>query len=420
MNSRKTKHNNRIIIKDNEKIITGTSEVAETPNKYFSNVAYLSNIEKPIPDLNHVTENINVSTLSLKETNHVEVKEILKDVKTNKPTGYDLILPRLVKESAEVLCHPLSTLINYILNNGKILQQWKSGEITPVYKKECELSKTNYRPLTILPSLSKVFGKIVELRMSPYFEKIYHKYVFAYRKHHGCDTAILSLTEEWKKELGNHKVVGLVAIDLAQAFHTLPHDLIMQKLKQYGADQKTTTLVANYLSNRRQRVKLGNNYSSWENISAGIPQRSILGPLLFNVFMNDLAYVIKQSKLSGYADDTQISYEDKDPAKVINSELAKIDQWCEENKMQRNLSKYQAIVMGKLKASIEFRYENTTIPNCEEIELLGITMDNKLKFEKHIAKICRKVSQQTAVLKRMRNILPFEIRSKIYMCFIAQ
>ena len=105
--------------------------------------------------------------------------------------------------------------------------------------------------------------------------------------------------------------------------------------------------------------------------------------------------------------------------KVINSELAKIDQWCEENKMQRNLSKYQAIAMEKLKASIEFCCENTTIPNCEEIELVGITMDNKLKFEKHIAKICRKVSQQTAVLKRMRNILPFETRSKIYMCFIA-
>ena len=279
INSRKTKNNNRIIIKDNEKIITDTSEVAETLNKCFSNVEYLSSMEteKPIPDLNHITENINVSTLSLKETNHVEVKVILKEVKTNKATGYDLIPPRLVKESAEVLCHPLSALINYILNNGKIPQQWKSGEITPVHRKECELSKTNYRPLTILPSLSKVFEKIVELRMSPYFEKIYHKYVFAYRKHNGCDTAILSLTEEWKKELDNQKVVGLVAMDLSKAFDTPPHDLIVQKLKQYGADQKSTTLIADYLSNQRQRVKLGNNYSSWENISAGIPQGSILG-----------------------------------------------------------------------------------------------------------------------------------------------
>ena len=182
-----------------------------------------------------------------------------------------------MKESAEVLCHPLSALINYIPNNGEIPQQWESGEITPVHRKECELSKTNYRPLTILPSLSKVFEKIVELRMSPYFEKIYYKYVFAYRKQNGCDTAILSLTEEWKKELDNQKVVSLVAMDLSKAFDTLSHDLIVQKLKQYGADQKTTTQIADYLSNRRQKVKLGNNYSSWENISAGIPQGDILG-----------------------------------------------------------------------------------------------------------------------------------------------
>ncbi|CAB3994347.1 RNA-directed DNA polymerase from mobile element jockey, partial [Paramuricea clavata] len=371
INSRKIKSNSRIVIKDNEKIITDTKEVLEILNKYFSSDAYVPDSDHangPMPDLNHIAENVvNVPTLSLKETNYVEVREILEDVKINKATGYDLIPPQLVKESAEVLCYPLSTLINYILGNGKIPQQWKSGEITP------ELSKINYRPLTILPSLSKVFEKIVELRMSPHFEKIYHKYVFAYRKHHGCDTAILSLTEEWKKELDNHKVIGLVAMDLSKAFDTLPHD-------------------------------------------------SILGRLLFNIFMNDLAYVIKHSKLSAYADDTQISYADKDPAKVeevVNSDLAKVDQWYKENRMQRNLSKYQAIVMGKPKANLEFRCENTTIPNCEEMELLGVTMDNKLKFEKHVAKICRKVSQQTAVLKRMRNILPFEIRSNIYTCFIA-
>jgi hypothetical protein len=99
--------------------------------------------------------------------------------------------------------------------------------------------------------------------------------------------------------------------------------------------------------------------------------------------MNDLAYVIKHSKLSEYVDDTQISYADKDPAKVeevINSNLAKVDQWYEENRMQRNLSKYQAIVTAKPKGNLEFRCENTTIPNCEEMELIGVTMDNKLKL----------------------------------------
>ncbi len=182
------------------------------------------------------------------------------------------------------------------------------------------------------------------------------------------------------------------------------------------------TLIQDYLSNRRQRVKVENNYSSWENISAGIPQGSILGPLIFNIFINDLAYIIKHSRLLAYADDTQISYADKDPAKVeevINSDLAKVDQWYEENRMQRKLSKYQGMVMGKPKANLEFRCENTIIPNCEEMELLGVTIDNKLKFEKPVANICRKLFQQIAVLKRMRNILPFEIRSNIYTCSIA-
>lgn len=148
-------------------------------------------------------------------------------MKQNKATGYDLIPQSAVKLSTDVLCYPLSTLINYVLNNSKIPQQWKLGEVTPVFKKDCSLDKLNYRPVTILPSLSKVFASIVHARLSPHFEKIYHKYVFAYRKYCGCDTAILSLTERWKQELDNHKVIGVVSMDLSKVFDTLPHDLIV-------------------------------------------------------------------------------------------------------------------------------------------------------------------------------------------------
>ena len=200
----------------------------------------------------------------------------------------------------------MSTLVNYVLDAAKIPQQWKLGEVAPVYKKDCGLDKSNYRPLTILPSLSKVFETLVNARVSPHFENQYHKYVFPYRKHHGCDTAVLSLTEQWKKELDNHNIIGLVSMDLSKAFDTLPHNLIVLKLIHYGADKKTVELLKDYLSNRRQRVKIGNNYSTWQKVTAGIPQGSILGPLLFNIFMNDLAYVIKHSTLSAYADDTQM------------------------------------------------------------------------------------------------------------------
>ena len=138
--------------------------------------------------------------------------------------------------------------------------------------------------------------------------------------------------------------------------------------------------------------------------------------------MNDLAYVVKQSKLSAYADDTQIFYADKDLAKVqdtINNDLYHVDKWYTDNGMKRNHSKYQAIVMGKTQNKPLFRCENAVIPITEDFDLLGDTVDNKLKFDRHIAKVCRKLSQQIAALKRMKKMLPYEIRKTIYMPFIA-
>jgi len=116
-------------------------------------------------------------------------------------------------------------------------------------------------------------------------------------------------------------IIGPVSTDLSKAFDTVPHDLITSKLKMYVADDKIVELIKDYLSNRRQRVRIGSNLSTWQDIETGIPQGSILGPLLFNIFMNDLAYVVKQSKLSAYADDTQIFYADKDLAKVQDTTM---------------------------------------------------------------------------------------------------
>ena len=196
--------------------------MAETLNKFFTSSTQstkeLNQNDHPA-DLSHITNNLtNRPNVSISNTNPTEVYEVMRNLKPNKATGCDGIPPRAVKESMEVLCYPLSTLINHVLTSTKIPQQWKLGEVTPVLKKDCSLLKTSYRPVTILPAFSKVFERLVHHRISPHFEGIYHKYVFAYRKYHGCDTALLSLTEQWKKEIDHNKTIGLVSMDLSKAF----------------------------------------------------------------------------------------------------------------------------------------------------------------------------------------------------------
>ncbi|PFX19855.1 putative RNA-directed DNA polymerase from transposon X-element [Stylophora pistillata] len=336
VNSRKNVDNSGITLKEGDKIIRNPQEVTETLNNFFTSCTQSTKEQNQNgypADLSHISNNlISKPNVSLSNTNPTEVYEVMRKLAPNKASGCDGIPPLAVKESMDVLCFPLSTLINHVLTSTKIPQQWKLGEVTPILKKDCSLLKTNYRPITILPALSKVFEKIVHCRISPYFEEIYHKYVFAYRKYHGCDSALLSLTEQWKKEIDNNKLIGLVSMDLSKAFDTLPHELIVLKLKEYGADEATTTLIKDYLSNRFQR----------------------------------------------------------------------------------------AMVLGLHKGTDEpvFKGEESQLPISNTMELFGVTIDDKLNFEKHIAKICRKVSQQVAVLKRMQKMLSFETRRDLYKAFI--
>ena len=186
--------------------------------------------------------------------------------------------------------------------------------------------------------------------MTEHFEPIFHEFhVCVSQISRLCPTALLTLTEHWEEELDKHKVIGAVAMNLTKAFDCLPHDLILEKLEYYGLDEKAVVLLRSYLSSRYQRVKFGNTSSSWMGVSAGVPQGSILGPMLFNIFMNDLTYAIQECKLVNYADDTRFFLSHRDPQAVevgVNKDSNNTTKWFLENGMPANPENYQALRLG--------------------------------------------------------------------------
>ncbi|KAL9985372.1 hypothetical protein ACROYT_G007767 [Oculina patagonica] len=419
MNSRHRSPNELITLKEEQGVIKDQNQVAQTFNAYFSNITgdLIENKHTAFKEQSHVhvcrfplsKNGKTTSTFSFKPTNYHTVKAVLDNIKPNKAQGYDLIPPRAVKASSRSIAMPFCKLINTIISRSQVPHTWKHGQITPLHKKDSVLDKKNFRPVTVLPVFGKVFERLIHMQMTEHFEPIFHDSVFAYRKYHGCPPALLTLTEHWKEELDKRNAIAAIAIDLSKAFDCLPHELILEKLKFYGMEDKAVALLYSYLSSRYQRVKLGDTFSDWTGVAAGVPQGSILGPLLFNIFMNDLNFAIERCKFMNYADDTKIHTSDPSPQVVeedINRDLANTLHWFQQSGMKANPEKYQALVLGNSDYDMNIKCVDKRIPISKEIKLLGVTLDNRLKFDAHIADICRKVGGQVNALNRLKNILP--------------
>jgi len=214
---------------------------------------------------------------------------------------------------------------------------------------------------------------------------------------------------DWRKALDNNEYIAAILMDLSKAFDCLPHDILLSKLNEYGLSEPATSFIQSYLTNRKQQIKVGNIVSSWAGIGKGVPQGSILGPLLFNVFIN-IFYFIQKSSLYNYADDNTLSFHSPDFNEVItvlqNESNILID-WFRINKMQANPDKFQAIAVGKKSFSKNpiFKIGDSSITCDETVKLLGIDIDYKLNFEDHIGNICKKAGRQLNILKRIGNHL---------------
>ena len=356
---------------------------------------------------------------------HVTLSELeitLKSLEPKKATGHDNIPPKALCTGAAVFAYPLSILLNKIIDSGKVPTEWKLAEICPVFKKNDAQDKAMYRPVSILVVLDKVFEKCLERQLIQYFNLILSPSLSAYRRGYSCESVLLPLIEDWRFALDKRCVVGAVIMDLSKAFDMIPHNLLLAKLAAYGISSSSLVLLQDYLRGRSQRVKIEDVTSDVLPISKGVPQGSVLGPLFFNIFLNDLFYVIKRAKLSNYADDNQIYFCDRDPQvvkTVINDELALACKWFDDNKLVLNPTKCKALVLSnKHPLNLNFTINDVQIPCVDHLELLGVVIDNSLHFDKHITKITKKVGKQLDVLCRFKKMLSSSTKLCLYNSFI--
>lgn len=459
------------------KIKATTQESLDECNSYFSSVGkdLASNI---LTKLGETEDSLaakskfayeSVPSLFLSPTDEQEINSIIKQLQIDSAPGLDGIQNRLIKIIIDYISIPLTHICNVSMSSGKFPDCWKEAAVSPIHKAGPKSDPSNFRPISLLSAFSKILERIVSRRLVSFLESKNLLYCrqYGFRKGMNTEKAAGDLVQDIASLLDRGKACVGVFLDLAKAFDTVPVPILLRKLEAYFGIRGTVLCwFQSYLTNRRQRVKIGNQYSSPLLIDIGIPQGSILGPILFLLYINDIsALVLRNAKIYCYADDTAIVfYSDSwdDVHKRVEQGMSMTADWLSNNLLTLNSDKTKYICFQKTKASAPLtstiklhtcgqsspnksqtdnplipntsQTDNSTSPNtaqtdiqstntcnCKQlartttIKYLGIIIDESLSFKDHVISLSAKVRKIINIMKQLRNSANVELLKKIYV-----
>ena len=400
--------------------------------QYFSTVGktFAEKIPKPAKDIAYYLSCIRQNELSLflSPCNLSELGKLIDGLPNKTSSGYDNISNILLKKLKTELLIPLTHVFNQSLQQGTFPDAMKIAEVIPLYKGKERHIESNYRPISLLTTMSKILEKIVYNRVYDFLNQTGQivPTQYGFREGHSCDNAVSHLVGKVLKNQENKLDTVAIYLDLSKAFDTLDHNIVLEKMYQYGIRGETYNWFKSYLNNRKLRVKCAimstgrTEISNTYDIEFGTPQGSCLGPLIFLIFCNDLQLHLDHMTCFQFADDTTLLFGHKNKHYMrycIESDLESLQDWFNANKLTLNLKKTVYMLFrckNTHEVDFELKLNGETIPRVSSTKFLGTWIDDQLSWREHLSKLYTKLNVKLGLLYRSKNLLTSHSKRLLY------
>ena len=427
---RKQQHSSITSLNINNDINDNPYDIANSFNKYFTTIA--DNLQNSIYDAGKgykkYLKNRNPNSFFVRPTNREEILEIIDGLQKGKASGPFSIPEHLLEMIKHDIAKPLADITNISFETGIYFDKLKVSKVIPIFKnKESMLDCENYRPISLLSNVNKIIEKLMYNRLYDFLERfdcIYRKQ-FGFRQKHSTAHALISMTEEIRHSLDNNLNVCGIFLDFQKAFDTVDHSILLDKLEFYGIRGIPLNWFKSYLFNRQQFVSINGTDSKIMNLPHGVPQGSILGPLLFLIYINDLHNSCLNCSVTHFADDTNLIIKNKSEstlAKKLNQDLKSLTKWLRANKISLNAKKTEFIIFEskwkRKKNNLKIKLDGKKLIPSSFIKYLGIFIDKHLDWSIHSDFISSKLSRSIGMLAKLKKFLPQnQLRSVYFSIF---